>query len=81
MHKLTNSVDCKANIWSRKSEILKSTHNLTKLCRLENKGSGIMVTLEVEIGVSTGLQEVIPARVRMLRIYLCCRNIRPIAVD
>jgi len=39
-----------------------------------------MVTLEVEIGVSTGLQEVIPARVRMSIIYLCWRNIRPIAV-
>ena len=39
-----------------------------------------MVTLEVEIGVSTGLQEIIPAQVRMLRIYLCWRNIRPIAV-
>ena len=40
-----------------------------------------MVTLEVEIGVSTGLQEVIPARVRMSRIYLCCHNIKPIVVD
>jgi hypothetical protein len=29
-----------------------------------------MVTLEVEIEVSTGLQMVIPARVRMSRIYL-----------
>jgi len=40
-----------------------------------------MVTLEVEIDVSTGLQEVIPARVRMLMIYLSCRNIRLIVVD
>jgi hypothetical protein len=39
-----------------------------------------MVTLEVKIGVSTGLQEVIHARVRMSRIYLCWHNIRPIAV-
>jgi hypothetical protein len=40
-----------------------------------------MMTLEVEIGVSIGLQKVIPARVRMSRIYLYRRNIRPIAVD
>ena len=40
-----------------------------------------MVTLEVEIDVSTGLKEVIPARVRMSRIYLCYRNIRLIAVE
>jgi hypothetical protein len=29
-----------------------------------------MVTLEVEIGVSIGLQEVIPTRVRMSSIYI-----------
>ena len=40
-----------------------------------------MVTLEVEIGVSTGLQEVILARVKMSKTYLYCHNIRPIAVD
>jgi hypothetical protein len=39
-----------------------------------------VVTLKVEIEVSTGLQKVILARVRMSIIYLCWHNIRPIAV-
>jgi hypothetical protein len=34
MHKLTNFVNNKANIWYCKSEILKSTHNLTKACSI-----------------------------------------------
>ena len=33
-----------------------------------------MITLEVEIGVSACLQEIISARV-MSNVYLCCRNI------
>jgi hypothetical protein len=39
-----------------------------------------MVALDVEIGVSTGLQDNIPARVRMSSVYLCCQSIRPIPV-
>jgi len=38
MHKLTGSVNNKADIWSRKCEILKSTHNLTKPCRIRKQG-------------------------------------------
>jgi len=37
MHNLTNSINYKADIWSRKGEILKSTHNLTKLCRIRKQ--------------------------------------------
>jgi hypothetical protein len=81
MHKLTDSVNSKSDVSPHKGEILKSTNNLTKCVGSKNKESGNKVTLEVEIGVSTGLQEVIPARVRMSRIYLCCHNIRPILVD
>jgi hypothetical protein len=40
-----------------------------------------MITLDVEIEVSTGLQDIIPARVRMSSVYLCNRSIRPILVD
>jgi len=40
-----------------------------------------MIALEVEIGVSTGLQEIIPARVKMSRVYLCCCSIKPIPMD
>jgi hypothetical protein len=39
-----------------------------------------MVALDVEIEVSTGLQDIIPARVKMLNVYLCCQSIRPIPV-
>jgi hypothetical protein len=39
-----------------------------------------MVALNVEIGVSTGLQDNIPARVRMSSVDLCCRSVRPIPV-
>jgi len=39
-----------------------------------------MITLDVEIGVSTGLQDIIPARVRMSSVYLCYRGIRPMPV-
>jgi len=39
-----------------------------------------MMTLKLEIEVSTGLQEVIPAQVRMSRIYLCCHNSKSIVV-
>jgi len=46
----------------------------------ENKGFGSMVALDVEIEVSTGLQDIIPARVKMLNVYLCCQSIRPIPV-
>jgi hypothetical protein len=69
-HKLTDHVNNKANVWSRKGEILKSTHNLTKACRIRNKVFGSMIALEVKIGVSTGLQDIIPARVRMSDVYL-----------
>jgi hypothetical protein len=31
-----------------------------------------MIALDVEIGVSTGLQDNIPAQVRMSGVYLCC---------
>jgi hypothetical protein len=37
MHKLTDFVNSKANIWSRKSEILKSTHNLMKACSIRKQ--------------------------------------------
>jgi len=40
-----------------------------------------MIVLHVEIGVSTSLQDVIPAQVRMLNVYLYCHCIRPIPVD
>jgi chorismate mutase len=70
MHKLTDFVNNKMDIWSRKCEILKSTHDLLNRVESENKGSNNMVTLEVEIRVSTDLQEVIPTRVRISRIYL-----------
>ena len=39
-----------------------------------------MVAMDVEIGVSTSLQDNIPAHVRMSSVYLCCRSIRPIPV-
>jgi hypothetical protein len=47
----------------------------------ENKVFGSMIALKVEIGVSTGLQDIIPARVRMSDVYLWCHSIRPIPVD
>jgi len=37
MHKVTDSVNSKSNIWSRKSEILKSTHNFTKACSIRKQ--------------------------------------------
>jgi hypothetical protein len=40
-----------------------------------------MIALEVEIEVSTGLQEIIPARVKMSRVYLYCYSIKPIPMD
>jgi len=40
-----------------------------------------MLALDVDIGVSTGFQDNISARVRMSSVYLCCRSIRPIPVD
>jgi len=51
-----------------------------KRVALENKGSDSMIALDVEIGISTGLQDNIPARVRMSSVYLCYRSIRPILV-
>ena len=36
-----------------------------------------MIILEVEIGVSIGLQEIILAQVKVSSVYLCCRNINP----
>jgi hypothetical protein len=39
-----------------------------------------MIALDVEIGVSIGLQDNILARVRMSSVYLCCQSIRPILV-
>jgi hypothetical protein len=47
----------------------------------ENKGSDSMINLEVEIRVSTSLQEIIPARVKMSSVYLYCHNIKPIPMD
>jgi len=43
----------------------------------ENKQSSTTVTLEVEIGVSTGLNDVILAWVSMSRIYLSYHRIDP----
>jgi hypothetical protein len=40
-----------------------------------------MVALDVEIRVSTGLQDNLPALVRMSSVYLCCRSIRRILVN
>jgi hypothetical protein len=40
-----------------------------------------MVALDVEIGVSTCLQDNILARVRISSVYLCWWSIRPILVD
>jgi glutaredoxin-related protein len=37
-HKLTDFVNNKADIWYRKVEILKSTHDLKKLCRVRKQG-------------------------------------------
>jgi sirohydrochlorin ferrochelatase len=87
MHKLIDSVNNKTDVWSRKGEILKSTydlmnHDLTKSWRIrKKKRSNNMIAFEVEIGVTIGLQEIIPARVRMSRVYLCCCSIKPIPMD
>jgi hypothetical protein len=40
MHKLTDSVNSKADVWLHKGEILKSTNNLTKPCRIKKQGIG-----------------------------------------
>jgi hypothetical protein len=40
-----------------------------------------MIALDVKIGVSIGLLDIIPARVRMSSVYLCYHSIRPISVD
>jgi hypothetical protein len=34
MHKLTNSVKSKTNIWANEGKILKNTHDLMKSCRV-----------------------------------------------
>ena len=69
IHKLTNSVYCKAGIQSKKGRYWTSPTIWRNCVGLENKWSDIMVILEVEIGVSTSLQEVIPAQVRISMIY------------
>ena len=81
MHELTNSVNSKADIWASEGKILKSTHDLTKSCGIREWVIRLYSNFEGETEVSTGLQEVVPARVRMSKIYLCWRNIRPIPVD
>ena len=74
IHKLTNSVYCKAGIQSKKGRYWTSPTIWRNCVGLENKWSDIMVILEVEIGVSTSLQEVIPAQVRMSMIYDVVRS-------
>jgi len=37
MHKLTDSVNNKTDVWSCKNEILKSTNDLTKTCRIRKQ--------------------------------------------
>jgi hypothetical protein len=63
MHILTDFVNNKTNVWSCKSEILKSINTFLKTCRIrKKKQSDTSITFDVEIEVSTGLQEDIFSR-------------------
>jgi hypothetical protein len=53
MHKLTDSVNNKTNIWAGEGNTLKSTHDLMKCVGSKNELSDSIIAFEGETEVST----------------------------